>query len=70
MKKQAHAMCETSGPHGGKYEDNSLVETGRRFRDAYCLHHQGDETSVNFYETTQRKIPEDGHLHAICLVEF
>jgi hypothetical protein len=23
----------------------SLVEINRRFRDAYCLHHQGDEAS-------------------------
>jgi hypothetical protein len=39
-----------------------------------CLHHQGDEslmmeatitseTSVNFYQTTLRKNPEDSHLH-------
>jgi hypothetical protein len=26
----------------------SLVEVHRRFRGACCLHHQGDETSVNF----------------------
>jgi hypothetical protein len=25
------------------------------------------ETSVNFYETTRRNIPEDGHLHFIYL---
>jgi hypothetical protein len=45
----------------------SLVETGRHFRDVYCLHHQGDEmmvvstseTSVNFYQTTLRNIPEE-----------
>jgi hypothetical protein len=30
-----------------------------RFRGAYCLHHQGPETSVNFNITTQRYIPED-----------
>jgi hypothetical protein len=52
----------------------SLVEVYQRFRDAYCLHHQDDEnnnleavstseTSVNFYETTRRKIPEDSHIH-------
>jgi hypothetical protein len=37
------------------------TEFGRSFKDAYCLHHQGDdnlkalitsETSVRFYETT------------------
>jgi hypothetical protein len=48
-------------------------------RRAYCFHHQGDEslialmmeavstseTSVNFYQTTRRNIPEDSHIH-IC----
>jgi hypothetical protein len=37
----------------------SLVEIDRRFRDAYYLHHEGDETSVNFYQTTRRNNPED-----------
>jgi hypothetical protein len=37
----------------------SLVEVYRRFGDAYYLHHQGDETSVNFYQTTRRNIPEE-----------
>jgi hypothetical protein len=55
----------------------SLVEVYRRFRGAFCLHHQGDEslitlmmeaastceTSVNFYQTTRRINPEDSHLH-------
>jgi proteasome lid subunit RPN8/RPN11 len=39
----------------------SLVEVYRRFRDACCLHHQGDhqpETSVNFYQTTRRNNPQ------------
>jgi hypothetical protein len=45
----------------------SLVEVERRFRDSYCLHHHGSlmmeavstsETSVYFYETAQRYIPE------------
>jgi hypothetical protein len=36
----------------------SLVEIYLRFRDAYCLNHQ-----ISFYETTQRSIPEDSHLH-------
>jgi hypothetical protein len=47
-----------------------LVEVDRHFRGAYCLHHQvalmveavsTSETSVNFYETTRRNIPEDLH---------
>jgi hypothetical protein len=52
----------------------SLVETGRRFGGAYCLHHRGDEavimgavsisgTSINLYQTARRNIPEDSHLH-------
>jgi hypothetical protein len=40
----------------------SLVEGDRRFRDAYCQHHLSDETSVYFYETTRRYIPESCHL--------
>jgi len=49
----------------------SLVKAYRRFRDAYCLHHQRDEplialimeavrtseTSVYLYETTRRNFP-------------
>jgi hypothetical protein len=51
----------------------SMVETDRRFRGAYCLHHQGalvmealstSETSVDFYHTARRNIPEESHLHA------
>jgi hypothetical protein len=47
----------------------------RRFRDTYCLHHQGDEmivfmmeavrtseTSVHFNLTTRSYIPEDSKL--------
>jgi hypothetical protein len=55
----------------------SYVETDRRFRDAYCLHHQGDkslirlvkeaintsEKSAKFYENTRCKILEDVHFH-------
>jgi hypothetical protein len=46
----------------------SLVEVGQCFKGACCLHHQGDEltmeavniseTSVNFGETTRRYIQE------------
>jgi hypothetical protein len=41
----------------------------------YCLHYPGDqmmeavstpETSVNFYQTTRRNIPEDSHLEIGC----
>jgi hypothetical protein len=34
----------------------------RRFRAAYCLHHQGDETSVCSNETARRYIPEGSKL--------
>jgi hypothetical protein len=51
----------------------SLEKIDRRFGDAYCLHQEGDEwclvalmkavsiyeTSVNFYQTTGRNIPEN-----------
>jgi hypothetical protein len=47
----------------------SHVEVDRRFRGAYCLHHQGDELfirtsepSANFNVTTRRYIPEDSKL--------
>jgi hypothetical protein len=44
-------LCEISGSHGGEYEDDSFwdtapcsfVETDRRFKEAYCIHHEGDE---------------------------
>jgi GH18 family chitinase len=43
------AFYDILGSHDGKYEYDhvldvvscSLVEIGRRFRDAYCLHYQG-----------------------------
>jgi hypothetical protein len=49
-----------------------LVEADRRFRDAYCLHQQGDiaqmmtvvsasEASVNCYVTRRRTIPQGCH---------
>jgi hypothetical protein len=53
----------------------SLLEIDRRFRGAYCFHHQGDKialmieavntskTLANLYETTRCNIPEDGNFH-------
>lgn len=45
-----------------------LLENYRRFRDAYCIHHQIDcsgngrnkfsETSVSLHQTTRRNTPE------------
>jgi hypothetical protein len=42
------------------------LETDRRFRGAYCLMVEAkstSEASMNFYETTRRKISEESHLH-------
>jgi hypothetical protein len=39
----------------------SLVRVDRRFRGAYCLHHQG-ASSVYYKETTQRYIPEGSNV--------
>jgi hypothetical protein len=51
----------------------SLVQVDWRFRDAYYLHHHGDEmiivaarvsqNSVHICRSTQRYIPESCHLH-------
>jgi hypothetical protein len=41
----------------------SLVEVYKRFGGPCCLHHQGDRTLVNFYQTTRCYNPEDSHLH-------
>jgi hypothetical protein len=51
------------------------MQSDRRFRGAYYLHHKGDEvialmmeavstseTSVYFYQTIRRNIPEDSHI--------
>jgi hypothetical protein len=45
----------------------------QRFRDAYRPHHKAMmasvgayETSIKFYQTTRRDIPEDRHLHIPC----
>jgi hypothetical protein len=41
----------------------SQVDVDGRFRGAYCLHHQGSETSDNIYLTTRKYISEDSKLH-------
>jgi hypothetical protein len=45
-----HLVIEISGSHVCEYEDVfwhvaqcSLLETDRRFREAYCLHHPGSK---------------------------
>jgi hypothetical protein len=42
-----------------------LVEVYQRFGGLCCLHHQGDETLVNFYQTTRRYNPEDSNLQSL-----
>jgi hypothetical protein len=51
-------------------EPCNLVEIDRRLRGAYCLNHSlimeavsTSETSVNFYQISERNIPENSHLH-------
>jgi hypothetical protein len=50
----------------------NLVDVDRRFKGAYCPHHQDDhssrtsETSVYFNDTTWRYIPEGCHLRLWC----
>jgi hypothetical protein len=49
----------------------SLVEIDRRFRGALMMEAAStSETSVNFYETTRRNIPEDRHLHLDIYNQF
>jgi hypothetical protein len=40
----------------------SLIDVHRRFRSTCCLHHQDNETSVYFHDTTRRFFPECCHL--------
>jgi hypothetical protein len=43
-----------------------IIEIDRRFRDAYCRHHQDtSEASVHF-ETTLHYIPDGCHRHTRC----
>jgi hypothetical protein len=57
----------------------SLVEVDRRFRGAYCLHHQGgetvmmeavrtSETSVFLNEITQRYVSQGCHLQVLTQI--
>jgi hypothetical protein len=39
----------------------SLADVYHHFRGTCCLHHQGDKTMVNFYQTTQHYNPQDSH---------
>jgi hypothetical protein len=41
----------------------SHVEIAQRFRAMMMEAVGTSETSVNFYQTTRRNIPEDSHLH-------
>jgi hypothetical protein len=47
----------------------TYTQVDRRFRSAYCLNQtmeavSASDTSVNFYETKRRHIPEGCHIHA------
>jgi hypothetical protein len=46
------------GCHGGEYEDDCLLGCALMMEAAST-----SETSVNFYQTTQRNNPKDSHLH-------
>jgi hypothetical protein len=56
-------VCGISGSHGSEYEDDRLL--------GCCgpcnLLVSTSDTSVNFNETARRSIPEDCHLHVVCL---
>jgi hypothetical protein len=41
-----------------------LVEVYRRFRDAYCLHHQGDAENTEIHKTTRLNT---SHLNSVIL---
>jgi hypothetical protein len=41
-KGKNEKCCAISGFRGGEY-GRAVVDIYRRFRGAYCLHHQGDE---------------------------
>jgi hypothetical protein len=47
-----YKLCEISGSHGDEYEHDCLlgcclVKVYRRFRGAYCLHHQGERSNFS-----------------------
>jgi hypothetical protein len=50
---------EISGSHGGEY-----IRLIALMMEAAST----SETSVNFYQTTRRNIPEDSHLHIISIL--
>jgi hypothetical protein len=55
--ERIYVFSEILGFHGGEYEDF--------FRDValYCLL---SKTSVNFYQTKRRYIPQGSHIQFIC----
>jgi hypothetical protein len=57
----------------------SLIEIGRSFSSAYCLHRQSAlmmqavsnaETSANFYQTTECNNTEDSHLQKNTIMNW
>jgi hypothetical protein len=67
-------IVEMSGSHGYEYEDIgfwdvalcSLVEVYRRLIALMMEAASTSETSVNFYQTTRRNIPEGSRLNVYC----
>jgi hypothetical protein len=57
-----YGHCETSGSHGGKYEDESFWDIVMRTHDPNNGGSEPPETSVYFYETWHNS-PEGCHLH-------
>jgi hypothetical protein len=57
-----HKTSQISGSGGGEHEDDNLLGYCALMMEAVSTY----ETSVNFYETTQRNIPEGCHLHTHC----
>jgi hypothetical protein len=52
--------CESSGSHGREYEDDCLVGRCAVMIEALTT----SETSVSFYQTSRRSIPDDSRLHS------
>jgi hypothetical protein len=55
-----------SGSHGSEHEEDCLLGCCALMMEA----ENTSETSVNFYQTTRRSIPDDSHLQAQCGIHF
>jgi hypothetical protein len=59
-------MGEISGSRDGEYEHDCL-QGDDRLDDGGSMHR---ETSINFYQTTRRNIPEDRHAANFQFVKY